>query len=190
MGSWSLIKVTADGIEYSSRTSCRLTDSPRPILWQAASVCAALLLRPFSRWLQCQKEPGSACQTSTQGPLRFLVSLSLDAVMQDSLPEPAFFSLLLLILAAQWRAVFAVMQERASCKCNFVEFCVPLSIWASFAVCFSRTGEVKLKNSGICNFMLTRLDSWAAGFFFFKLRLDLCFPQPFRLKCRLTPKSM
>lgn len=30
-----------------------------------------LLLTPFSRRLQSQKEPGSACQTSTQGPLSF-----------------------------------------------------------------------------------------------------------------------
>lgn len=83
---------------------------------------AALLLRPFSGWLQCQREPGSACQTSTQAPLRFLLSLLLDAVMQDSLPQPAFFSGLLLILAAQCSV--CSMQERASCKCNFVEFCV------------------------------------------------------------------
>lgn len=181
-------KATADGTQRSSRASCSHSSvilhlsthpdwrDPPPPPPRSNIVTSCVSLRRSSletlqwlEWLQCRREPGSACQSSTQGPLRFLLSLSLDAVMQDPRPQPAFFpSPLLLILAAQCRAVFAVMQERASCKCNLVEFCVrrfrsELLLQSALV----SLGTFKLKNRGICNFMLTRLDSRAAVFFFF-----------------------
>lgn len=131
-------------------TAFRVDGPRRPILWQAASVCPPPCSSLDTLQSPATVSEGTRKRMSNIHSRAFKFPVNLFHWMQSRKihwPQPAFFSVLLLILAVQCSAVFAVMQERASCRCHFCGIlCVEFSMLAPFTVRSGRAGDVKVKH--------------------------------------------